>query len=123
MLTSCCTRSRPILGAALGDIGRSFRHRCRYRDADSRELLRQASDTYGAGWRIGNIDDCDRERPKITPHVDVRRDRCDLAASASMRSTSRQDQQLDDRPRRSHRGTPLRYCCRTDAITATASQI
>jgi 2-C-methyl-D-erythritol 2,4-cyclodiphosphate synthase len=62
-----------ILGAAgLGDIGRLFPDTDgRYRDADSRELLRQATERVrAAGWRIGNIDaTVIAERPKITPHV------------------------------------------------------
>lgn len=62
-----------ILGAAgLGDIGRLFPDTDgRYRDADSRELLRQAAERVrAAGWRIGNIDaTVIAERPKITPHV------------------------------------------------------
>jgi len=62
-----------ILGAAaLGDIGRLFPDSDdRYRDADSRELLRQACEQVRrAGWRIGNIDaTVIAERPKIAPHV------------------------------------------------------
>jgi 2-C-methyl-D-erythritol 2,4-cyclodiphosphate synthase len=62
-----------ILGAAgLGDIGRLFPDTDgRYRDADSRELLRQATERVrAAGWRIGNIDaTVIAERTKITPHV------------------------------------------------------
>lgn len=62
-----------ILGAAaLGDIGRLFPDSDgRYRDADSRELLRQACERVrDAGWCIGNIDaTVIIERPKIAPHV------------------------------------------------------
>jgi 2-C-methyl-D-erythritol 2,4-cyclodiphosphate synthase len=62
-----------ILGAAgLGDIGRLFPDTDgRYRDADSRELLRQANERVrAAGWRIGNIDaTVIAERPKIAPHA------------------------------------------------------
>lgn len=62
-----------ILGAAgLGDIGRLFPDTDgRFRDADSRELLRAATDRVrSAGWRIGNIDaTVIAERPKIAPHV------------------------------------------------------
>jgi 2-C-methyl-D-erythritol 2,4-cyclodiphosphate synthase len=62
-----------ILGAAgLGDIGRLFPDTDgRYRDADSRELLCQATERVRAvGWRIGNIDaTVIAERPKLAPHV------------------------------------------------------
>ena len=64
-----------ILGAAgLGDIGAMFPDSDeRYRDADSRELLRAAVErARQAGWRIENIDaTVIAERPKIAPHVDA----------------------------------------------------
>ncbi len=66
-----------ILGAAaLGDIGSQFPDTDgRHRDADSRELLKQAVDRVRAdGWRIENIDaTVIAERPKIAPHVDAMR--------------------------------------------------
>ena len=62
-----------ILGAAgLGDIGHLFPDTdARYKDADSRALLRAAVErAAGAGWEIGNIDaTVIAERPKIAPHV------------------------------------------------------
>jgi 2-C-methyl-D-erythritol 2,4-cyclodiphosphate synthase len=62
-----------ILGAAaLGDIGRLFPdHDPRFRDADSRVLLRTAvARAAAAGWRIGNVDaTVIAERPRIGPHV------------------------------------------------------
>jgi 2-C-methyl-D-erythritol 2,4-cyclodiphosphate synthase len=66
-----------ILGAAaLGDIGSQFPDTDeRHRDADSRELLKQAVDRVRTdGWRIENIDaTVIAERPKITPYVDAMR--------------------------------------------------
>jgi 2-C-methyl-D-erythritol 2,4-cyclodiphosphate synthase len=66
-----------ILGAAaLGDIGKLFPD-CddRYRDADSRVLLKAAAERVrGAGWRIENIDaTVIAERPKIAPYIDAMR--------------------------------------------------
>jgi 2-C-methyl-D-erythritol 2,4-cyclodiphosphate synthase len=62
-----------ILGAAaLGDIGRLFPdHDPKFRDADSRALLRSAVARAGAaGWRVGNVDaTVIAERPRIGPHV------------------------------------------------------
>ncbi|MGZ8272916.1 MAG: 2-C-methyl-D-erythritol 2,4-cyclodiphosphate synthase [Burkholderiaceae bacterium] len=62
-----------ILGAAgLGDIGHLFPDTdTRYKDADSRVLLRAAVEcAAGAGWRIGNVDaTVIAERPKIAPHL------------------------------------------------------
>ena len=62
-----------ILGAAaLGDIGRMFPDDDpKFRDADSRALLRTAvARVAAAGWRIGNVDaTVIAERPKIGPHV------------------------------------------------------
>jgi 2-C-methyl-D-erythritol 2,4-cyclodiphosphate synthase len=61
-----------ILGAAaLGDIGRLFPdHDPRFRDADSRVLLRTAvARAAAAGWRVGNVDaTVIAERPRIGPH-------------------------------------------------------
>ena len=66
-----------MLGAAgLGDIGRLFPDTdARYRDADSRGLLRAAVDEVArAGWKIGNVDaTVIAERPKIAPHVGAMR--------------------------------------------------
>lgn len=66
-----------VLGAAgLGDIGRLYPDTdARFKDADSRALLRDAvARVEAAGWRIGNVD-CTivAERPKIAPHVDAMR--------------------------------------------------
>src|SRR5512140_1124004 len=62
-----------ILGAAgLGDIGKLFPDSdARFKDADSRALLRSAVDRVkAAGWRVGNVDaTVIAERPKIGPHV------------------------------------------------------
>jgi 2-C-methyl-D-erythritol 2,4-cyclodiphosphate synthase len=66
-----------VLGAAgLGDIGRLYPDTDpRFKDADSRALLRDAADrVQAAGWRVGNVD-CTviAERPKIAPHVGAMR--------------------------------------------------
>lgn len=66
-----------LLGAAgLGDIGRLYPDGdARFKDADSRVLLRDAvARVVSAGWRIENVD-CTviAERPKIAPHVDTMR--------------------------------------------------
>jgi 2-C-methyl-D-erythritol 2,4-cyclodiphosphate synthase len=62
-----------ILGAAaLGDIGRLFPDDDpKFRDADSRALLRTAvARVAAAGWRVGNVDaTVIAERPRIGPHV------------------------------------------------------
>lgn len=63
-----------LLGAAgLGDIGRLYPDtEARFKDADSRALLRDAAGrVQAAGWRVENVD-CTviAERPKIAPHVD-----------------------------------------------------
>ena len=53
-----------------------FRTRdARYKDADSRALLRAAVErAAGAGWRIGNVDaTVIAERPRIAPHVGAMR--------------------------------------------------
>jgi 2-C-methyl-D-erythritol 2,4-cyclodiphosphate synthase len=66
-----------LLGAAgLGDIGRLFPDSDgRYRDADSRGLLRQAvARVRDAGWRIDNVD-CTviAQTPKIAPYIEAMR--------------------------------------------------
>lgn len=62
-----------LLGAAgMGDIGRLFPDTDeRYRDADSRVLLRAAVEKLaGAGWRIVNVDSTiNAQRPKMAPHI------------------------------------------------------
>jgi 2-C-methyl-D-erythritol 2,4-cyclodiphosphate synthase len=62
-----------ILGAAaLGDIGRMFPDNDeRWRDADSRMLLREAmAAVRAAGWRVGNVDaTVVAQAPKIAAHV------------------------------------------------------
>jgi 2-C-methyl-D-erythritol 2,4-cyclodiphosphate synthase len=62
-----------VLGAAgLGDIGRLYPDSDgRFKDADSRALLRDAvRRVVQAGWRIGNVDaTVIAERPRIGPHV------------------------------------------------------
>ena len=62
-----------VLGAAgLGDIGKLFPDGdARFKDADSRALLRAAvGHVTSAGWRIGNVDaTVIAERPRIAPHV------------------------------------------------------
>ena len=62
-----------ILGAAgLGDIGHLFPDTdARFKDADSRVLLRAAVERAAeAGWKIVNVDaTVIAERPKIAPHV------------------------------------------------------
>jgi 2-C-methyl-D-erythritol 2,4-cyclodiphosphate synthase len=62
-----------LLGAAgLGDIGRHFPDTDpAYKDADSRELLRQACrKVMDAGWAVGNIDaTIHAQAPKIGPYA------------------------------------------------------
>jgi 2-C-methyl-D-erythritol 2,4-cyclodiphosphate synthase len=62
-----------LLGAAgMGDIGRLFPDTDeRYRDADSRVLLRAVRDRLAAaGWRIVNMDaTIHAQRPKMAPHI------------------------------------------------------
>ena len=66
-----------ILGAlALGDIGLHFPDTdARWKDADSRVLLRQVAALASAqGWRIGNLDaTVIAEAPKLAPHVPAMR--------------------------------------------------
>jgi 2-C-methyl-D-erythritol 2,4-cyclodiphosphate synthase len=62
-----------LLGAAgLGDIGRHFPDTDeRYRDADSRVLLRATRELVEkAGWHIINVDSTiNAQRPKMAPHI------------------------------------------------------
>ncbi|HQR72589.1 MAG TPA: 2-C-methyl-D-erythritol 2,4-cyclodiphosphate synthase [Burkholderiaceae bacterium] len=66
-----------LLGAAaLGDIGKLFPDSDdRYRNADSRVLLKAAAERVREeGWRIENIDaTVIAEQPRIAPHVDAMR--------------------------------------------------
>lgn len=66
-----------ILGAAgLGDIGRHFPDGDgRWKDADSRLLLREAmGGVRRAGWRVGNVDaTVIAQAPRIAPYVDAMR--------------------------------------------------
>lgn len=79
-----------LLGAAaLGDIGKLFPDSDdRYRNADSRVLLKTAAERVReAGWRIENIDaTVIAERPKFAPYVDAMRTAiaacCSLEAAA-----------------------------------------
>lgn len=62
-----------LLGAAaLGDIGRHFSDRDpRWKDADSRGLLRQVARMLReAGWRVANVDaTVIAQAPRIAPHA------------------------------------------------------
>ena len=62
-----------LLGAAgLGDIGRHFPDTdARYKDADSRALLREtAAKVRAAGWRVANVDaTIIAQAPKMAPHI------------------------------------------------------
>lgn len=66
-----------LLGAlALGDIGKHFPPSdTRWKDADSRDLLRSVMAMLAErGWRVGNVDStliC--EAPRIGPHVEAMR--------------------------------------------------
>lgn len=66
-----------LLGAlALGDIGKHFPPTdSRWRDIDSRELLREVMRMLAQrGWQVVNVDSvvmC--ERPKLLPHIDAMR--------------------------------------------------
>ena len=65
--------SDALLGAAgLGDIGRHFSDRdARYKDADSRGLLREVARMLrDAGWRVANVDaTVIAQAPRIAPHA------------------------------------------------------
>lgn len=69
--------SDALLGAAgLGDIGRHFPDTdARWKDADSRALLRAALATVrAAGWRVNNVDaTVIAQAPRIAPHVSAMR--------------------------------------------------
>jgi 2-C-methyl-D-erythritol 2,4-cyclodiphosphate synthase len=62
-----------LLGAAgLGDIGRHFPDTDpRYKDADSRALLREAvAKVRAAGWRVANVDaTVIAQAPRMAPHI------------------------------------------------------
>ena len=62
-----------LLGAAgLGDIGRHFPESdARYKDADSRVLLREAAaKVREAGWRVANVDaTIIAQAPRMAPHI------------------------------------------------------
>ncbi len=62
-----------LLGAAaMGDIGRLFPDTDeRFRDVDSRALLREVRDRLSAaGWRVVNVDTIiNAQRPKMAPHI------------------------------------------------------
>ena len=87
-----------ILGAlALGDIGMHFPDTdARWKDADSRALLRQvAALTSAQGWRIGNLDvTVIAEAPKLAPHVPAMRANlagdlaCDIGAISVKATTT-----------------------------------
>jgi 2-C-methyl-D-erythritol 2,4-cyclodiphosphate synthase len=66
-----------LLGAvALGDIGTHFPDTDpRWKNADSRELLRQVvSEIKSRGWRILNVDSTvAMQRPKLRPHIEEMR--------------------------------------------------
>jgi len=63
-------------GAGLGDIGRWFPDdNARWKDADSRTLLRAAVEAArAAGWRVGNAD-CTvmAQTPRLAPHIEAMR--------------------------------------------------
>ena len=64
-----------LLGAAaLGDIGRHFPDTdARYKDADSRVLLREtAKKVREAGWRVENVDaTIIAQAPRMAPYIDA----------------------------------------------------
>lgn len=66
-----------ILGAlALGDLGMHFPDTdLRWKDADSRALLRHVASLAAArGWRVGNLDSTlIAQAPKLAPHVGAMR--------------------------------------------------
>lgn len=89
-----------LLGAAaLGDIGRHFPDTdARYRDADSRRLLREVARRVAeAGWRVVNIDaTIVAQAPRMAPYVErmaaniaedvgVARDRVNVKAKTTER--------------------------------------
>ncbi len=62
-----------LLGAAgLGDIGRHFPDNdARFKDIDSRELLREVADQLDdLGWQVSNVDaTIIAQAPKMSPHI------------------------------------------------------
>jgi len=89
-----------LLGAlALGDIGREFPDTDpRYRDADSRALLRHVAALVGnAGYGVGNVDaTIIAQAPRLAPYVDAMRANiaadlgCDVArVSVKAKTTER----------------------------------
>ena len=65
-----------LLGAAgLGDIGRHFPDSdARYRDVDSRTLLRQVVALLQGHWRVANVDlTIVAQAPRLAPHLDAMR--------------------------------------------------
>jgi 2-C-methyl-D-erythritol 2,4-cyclodiphosphate synthase len=103
-----------ILGAlALGDIGRHFPpDDPRWRDADSRSLLRHCIELVRVrGWNVGNADItilC--EHPKIGPHAAAMR-----AALASDMGVS-----IDDVSVKATTTEKLGFCGREEGIAAMA---
>ncbi len=86
-----------LLGAAgLGDIGRHFPDTdAKYKNADSRLLLREVMQKLGAaGWRVGNTDlTVIAEAPKIAPHSEAMRknisaDLCVAAGAVNIKATT-----------------------------------
>jgi 2-C-methyl-D-erythritol 2,4-cyclodiphosphate synthase len=104
-----------MLGAAaLGDIGRHFPPSDdRWKDADSRDLLRQVDLLLKHdGWSVNNIDItlvC--EQPKITPHAD------------EMKANIAEDLGLDlsDISIKATTTEGLGFCGRREGITALAT--
>ena len=103
-----------ILGAlAMGDIGRHFPPSdARWKDADSRELLRAVAGMMRArGYRIGNVDVtvvC--EAPRLTPHVAAMR--ANLAADLDCAET--------DISVKATTSEKLGFCGRGEGIAALA---
>ena len=87
-----------ILGAlALGDLGAHFSDTdARWKDADSRELLRHVSSLASAqDWRIGNLDvTVIAQAPRLAPHVPAMRAnlaadlKCDINAISVKATTT-----------------------------------
>ena len=104
-----------MLGAAaLGDIGRHFPpSEDRWKDADSRDLLRQVDLLLKHdGWAVNNIDItlvC--EQPKITPHADEMK--ANIAADTGLDAT--------DVSIKATTTEGLGFCGRGEGITALAT--
>lgn len=81
----CHAIADALLGAAaLGDIGHHFPpDDPRWKDADSRDVLRTVAGRLGeAGWEIVNVDSTVlAEAPRIAPHVDAMRSQIAAALS------------------------------------------